>query len=392
MSRYVLLSWNGGGNEPPAIGLAQALKNGGHDVTFAGYENQRDRFTARGFRFVLLEHSSAQWQDVPPERLFAMKMQTAIASLAHLDDVPQLISREQYDVLVVDCMMFGALAAAESIRVPTVVLVHSPPGAVFPPGGQFESLLLGPVNQARAKAGQPAIKNIWDAWVPFPALCTTIPQLDPLASQTPESFFYLGPIFEQVPPSGWKSPWTHGDGRPLVLVSFSTNPNWNQNSRIERTLKALAHYDCRVVVTAGLADLAEIPVPANTVVVRHIPHAEILPDVAVTVTHAGHGTVAASLMHGVPLLCLPNAVADQPILAAQIEALGAGRALDGDNAIPAEIETAIGQLLNDPCYAANARSLANAIAHAPGTRAAVSYLERLTKTAPGGIPPMLPSP
>ena len=56
-----------------------------------------------------------------------------------------------------------------------------------------------------------------------------------------------------------------------------------------------------------------LEVPENAVVVRHVPHGEVPPGAAATVTHGGHGTVAASLAHGVPLVCLPvPRIADQP--------------------------------------------------------------------------------
>lgn len=382
MAGYLILSWNGAGNQPPAVGIAQALKKRGHKVTFAGYENQRRYFTARGFRFVLLERSSAAWRDEPPERMFAVKLRTAWASSEHLDDIPRLISRERCDILLVDCLMFGALAAAEKVRVPTFVLVHSAPGALMPPKGQFEGLLCGAVNALRIEAGLPALANLWDAWGRFPALCNSIRELDPLASQAPESVLYLGPILEQTPPSGWTSLWQPEDTRPLVLVSFSTGPYWDQSSRVQRTLQALARHHCRTLVTARCVEIAPAAVPANATIVGRIPHDEILPDAAVTVTHAGHGTVTASLRHGVPLLCLPNPVADQPILAAQVEALGAGRALNGDDATPAEISAAMEQLLTDRSYTANARLLAGAISAAPGMPAAVEQLERRAKTTP----------
>jgi UDP:flavonoid glycosyltransferase YjiC (YdhE family) len=93
-------------------------------------------------------------------------------------------------------------------------------------------------------------------------------------------------------------------------------------------------------------------VPGNAVIVRRVPHDLILSQAAATVTHAGHGTILASLKHGVPLLCLPNPAADQPILAAQVQDFGCGLSLDGDNATSSEITGAIDRLISDPSYAA----------------------------------------
>lgn len=41
MARYLFLTWDGAGNQPPAVGVAQALRERGHNVVFAGYESQR---------------------------------------------------------------------------------------------------------------------------------------------------------------------------------------------------------------------------------------------------------------------------------------------------------------------------------------------------------------
>lgn len=377
MARVALLTWDGAGNQPPAVGVAQALTDRGHDVVLAGYAGQRDYFRVRGLRFVELRHASTAWRDVPPSGMFEVKLHTAWAAAEHLRDVPALLADLRPDVLIVDCLMFGALAALETAGVPTLVLVHSAPGALLPPGGPFEARLLSNVNRVRAQAQRPALAELWAAWMPFPTFCTSIRELDPLAAEVPPSFDYAGPIFERVALDGWLSPWPPGDERPLVLMSFSTGPYWDQRSRIERTLSALAERPYRVLVTSAKTDVSGITVPSNAVLMTELPHAHVLPQAALTVTHAGHGTVAASLLHGVPLVCLPNPAADQPALAARVQALGAGRALDGETASAAQIAAAVGEVLADTSYASRARSLGRAIAVAPGPAAVVDRLERL---------------
>jgi UDP:flavonoid glycosyltransferase YjiC (YdhE family) len=377
MSRFLFLTWNGAGNQVPAVAIAQALKKRGHEVTFAGYENQRSYFSERGLHFVPLGRSSAAWRDEPPERMFAVKLQTVWASSDHLVDLPQLITEERPDAVVVDCLMFGALAAAEKAHLPIVALVHSAPGALMPPNGRFESQVLGSVNGLRLQSGLPAVGCLWEAWARFPAFSNSIRQLDPMASEAPESFAYLGPMTEERPLSHWESPWSANDRRPLVLASFSTGPYWDQSSRILRTVDAVRGGDWRALVTVSSTKFEQPSVPNNVVMVRHVPHEQVLPHVAVTVSHAGHGTVAASLKHGVPLLCLPNLAADQPILAAQVQELGCGLSLDGDNATPSEIREAIDRLISVPSYAANAQKLADGIRTSLGVSAAVSRLENL---------------
>lgn len=377
MQRFLFLTWNGAGNQPPAVAIAQVLKKRGHEITFAGYENQRGYFAERSFRFVALGRSSAAWRDEPPERMFAVKLQTAWSSSDHFFDLPRLISEEKSDAVVIDCLMFGALAAAERERIPVATLIHSAPGALMPPRGRFESRILGSVNSLRARAGLPEVGSLWEAWGRYPSLSNSIRQLDPLAEQAPAAFSYLGPMAEELPHSGWEAPWATSDHRPLILVSFSTGPYWDQTSRILRTLDAIRGRNIRALVTAGSIEIGPEIMPDNAVIVGRVPHDEILPQVTVTVTHAGHGTVTASLKHGVPLLCLPNLAGDQPILASQVQNIGCGLSLDGDGATSREIGEAMDRVIEEQSFAAQARSLASAISQAPGAAAAANKLEQL---------------
>ncbi len=84
------------------------------------------------------------------------------------------------------------------------------------------------------------------------------------------------------------------------------------------------------------------------------------------------------MAHGVPLVCLPNPrISDQIPLAARVEALGAGRALDGEAATALEIGAAVDEMISDQAYAAAARQLASTIAARPGATLAASRLEHL---------------
>jgi UDP:flavonoid glycosyltransferase YjiC (YdhE family) len=111
--------------------------------------------------------------------------------------------------------------------------------------------------------------------------------------------------------------------------------------------------------------------------------------VRVVVTHGGHGTVTAALACGVPLVCLPNRTSDQPALAAQLAALGAGVALDGDATTPEDIRAAVATVLSDASYATAARRLAAMISDAQSAAASVSMLERVTGPGPAGVVPPL---
>ena len=378
MTRFAFVTWDGGGNVPPAAGIAQGLVARGHDVVFIGYEVQRPRFEGRRLPFVALRRTGGFdiYAIGDAGQRIAGLTANVWASPDHLDDVPEALAATSSDVLVVDFSMQGALASAIRSATPTAVLAHSAiAGLVPPPESPVGAARLGATNRLREAARLPQLARLNDAWAAYTTLVTTIPALDPAAERADESIHYLGPIFEELPDDGWESPWPAGDHRPLVLVSFSTTGLWDQSSRIRNTLEALAGEPVRVLVSASQSmDLG--PIPENAAIRPFVSHHRVLGGAAITVTHAGHGTVAASLAHGVPILALPNQAADQPFLAARVEELGAGLALEGDSG-PSAIRVAVREVTTEPSYAAAAAKLAIAIHAAPGVGGAVAELERL---------------
>ena len=382
MTRFAFVTWDGGGNVPPAVGIAQELASRGHDIVFLGYEVQRERFEAKELTFNALRQSGPfdMYRAHQPAERIAGLMDNVWACPQHLDDIPDAVAGSSADVLVIDFMMQGALASAPHLSVPVAVLAHSSiAGLIPPPESPMGGARLAATNHLRECAGLDALTRLPEAWIGYLTLVTTIPELDPASAGADSLVRYVGPVFERFPAQVWDSPWETDDDRPMVLVSFTTTRLWDQSGRTRNTLEALAGEPLRVLVSAAQPwDFG--PVPANAAIRQFVPHAVVLPSVAVTVTHAGHGTVAASLAHGVPLVALPNPVADQPFLAATIQQLGAGRALDGESG-PEAIRRAVQEVLRRPSYAAAAGNLALTIQAAPGAAGAADELEQLAVTS-----------
>jgi len=126
----------------------------------------------------------------------------------------------------------------------------------------------------------------------------------------------------------------------LVYVTFGTV--WNEvDAGFHAAVQAAASLADEVLVTVGpTGDPASLgTVPANVVVERYVPQAEVLPRSAAVVCHGGSGTVLASLAHGVPLVSLPRG-ADQFANAANLERVGAGVTVSGSDAadVPAQAQ------------------------------------------------------
>ena len=316
MSKIVFFTWPGGGNQPPAIGLAQQLRRRGHETIIAGYADQATRFEALDLEFATLTRSGAAWQAFDPANLMPLLVDRIWACPHHVPDTAEILDRCQPDLVVVDCLMAAALAAMETSPIPTLVLVHSSPGALAPPGGPIDGLVIDNLNRIRSTLDLRRVDSYWQAWQQHRVICASIPELDPVGTDALDPITWIGPVFEDLTPTEW----TFGDhtDTPLVLVSFSSGAAWDQTSRIQRTIDGLATADLRVVVTTGAVDPTHLHVPSKSITaVPHIPHNAVLPHAAAVVTHAGHGTLTAALAHGLPIVAIPNLAADQPALAEQ---------------------------------------------------------------------------
>ena len=118
---------------------------------------------------------------------------------------------------------------------------------------------------------------------------------------------------------------------------------------LRRVAQAIGRLPVRGILTTGRAvDPNQIPAPENVEVLQVAPHRRLLADVAVVVTHAGHGTVLKTLAAGVPMVCMPMG-RDQKDNTVRVLRLGAGIRIS-ESSTPDQIAAAISNILNDARY------------------------------------------
>jgi len=134
--------------------------------------------------------------------------------------------------------------------------------------------------------------------------------------------------------------------------------------------------DVRAIVTTGPAvDPATLPSTANVVICRSAPHSHLLPEAALMVTHAGHGTVIRSLAAGVPLLCLPMG-RDQNDNAARVVARGVGLRLK-PTASEIQIREAVRRIIASPQFREKAQALGRTVTEDAQNSPAIDILEHV---------------
>lgn len=182
---------------------------------------------------------------------------------------------------------------------------------------------------------------------------------------------------------------------PLVYVTFgSVAAGLALFPGFYRTVvEALSDAPVRVLMTLGEAGEPEAldPLPENLHVERWWPQRDVMPHVAAVVGHGGFGTTLLALAAGVPQVVVPLFSFDQFENADRVAAVGAGVALQDDEATnrPAgavfqhgpdavdRLADAVLHVITDASMRDVARDLATEIAALPPSTDCVAALQEL---------------
>ncbi len=174
MADILFVTWDGGGNLPPALAIAREMQARGHTVRFLGHPTQGDRLSAAGFEVEENKHArefSAHEQHSP------FSMMAAFGDRGMGRDLLAAVETRPVDLVVIDCLMFGALDAAHRAGLRYVVLEHLyddyyEHGCLRGPLGLSLSLRRLRPREALAAAAA--------------RIVTTIPELDQPHTQSPD--------------------------------------------------------------------------------------------------------------------------------------------------------------------------------------------------------------
>jgi MGT family glycosyltransferase len=155
-------------------------------------------------------------------------------------------------------------------------------------------------------------------------------------------------------------------GPPWIYVSLGTI--FNQQAAFYRTcFAALGGSRFRVLLASGdKIDRAELgPLPENFIVRPRVPQLEVLPRVALFITHGGMNSVNEALYHGVPLLVVPQH-GDQHLVAGRVAELGAGLQLAMAEVSPERLRQSVDRLLAESSFRAAALRVSASLREAGG--------------------------
>jgi UDP:flavonoid glycosyltransferase YjiC (YdhE family) len=396
--RLFLGAFGDPGHAFPMMALGARLAARGHEVVLETWRRWRDDVEANGMRFV-----AAPEYPVFPTRERPLKPYEAVV-LATADTRPT-VARLSAHAVVHDILTLAPAMAAELEGIPAATLVPHlyPPGAPgLPPyalgariprtafGARFWDALdsvaqaglrrgRSELNETRCKLGLPPVQRLHGGLSESLCIVATFPQLE-YPRQWPASVRVVGPLMWE-PSAGAVEPPSGDD--PLVLVATSTAQD-PHHRMLRAALAGLANEPVRVLGTWNRRLPAEpIPVPANARLVEWLSYAQTMPDCALVISHAGHGTLVRALACGCPVVCVP-AAGDMAENAARADWAGVGVRLPWRLLSPLTLRLAVRRALGERSHAERAHDLAAWAAANDGVSQAADLVEELARSGGGG--------
>lgn len=137
-------------------------------------------------------------------------------------------------------------------------------------------------------------------------------------------------------------------------------------------------------MVAAPRELLPAALPAGTVAVDRAPVLELMArgQLDAVLCHGGMNTVGEALMHGIPLVAAPIRH-DQPFVAAQLAAAGAGVRVPFPRVTPAALAAALGTVLDGTAHREAAVRVGAALRAGGGAARAADHLEALAAAVGG---------
>jgi UDP:flavonoid glycosyltransferase YjiC (YdhE family) len=379
------------GHAFPMLALGAELTERGHEVTFETWSRWREHVVAAGMRFV-----PAPEYPVFPTR--ERPLQPYEAVVMAVSETRSAVADARPDVVVHDILTLAPALAAEleGVAVATLIPHVYPVGAPGQPpyalGARTPRTGIGrtlwrafdrPVrsglargrdelNDARRQVGLGPVKRFHGGLSQRLCMVGTLPQLE-YPRAWPEHVHVVGPLMWEPPFEDVTPP--PGDA-PLVLVAPSTAQD-PEHRLLRAALAGLGSEPVRVLATWNRRPLpGPAAIAANTRLVEWISYARTMPESALVICHAGHGTLARALSSSCRVLAVPH-VGDMAENAARVDWSGAGVRLPWRLLSPRSLRLAVRRALGDPALGTRAAQLGAWAAVNPGAARAADLVEQL---------------
>jgi UDP:flavonoid glycosyltransferase YjiC (YdhE family) len=376
MSRYLFVVPPLTGHINPTVAVGGELRRRGHEVAWVGHPGTLRALLPDGSRVFpalddvleqAIQAARQRWLELKGIAVLKFLWEEFLIPLGHamIPGVREAVGAFAPDLLIADQQALAGPVVARETGIPWVTSASTPAELVRPlrTMPKVEDWIRC---QLQGLSGSDEDIRFSDRLV----LAFTSRELVG-AEEFPAHYVFTGPALGHRPERA-DFPWTWlADGQQRVLVSLGTLNGAAGQRFFGEVVEAVAEMKVQVVM---VAPPDAVHAPANVLVAERVPQLALMNHVDAVISHGGHNTVCEALAHGLPLVVTPIRD-DQPIIAQQVVAAGAGVRLKYTRVRAGEIRAALDSVLHTPDYAANARRVQESFRAAGGASAAADHLE-----------------
>ena len=385
MGRYLFVVPPLVGHINPTLAVAEQLARRGHEVAWAGHDHALRSLLVPGSRVFRasndrldadLARLRTDWQELKGVVALKFFWQEFVLPLgrAMLPGVEHAIAEFRPDVVISDQQALAGPVAALRAGLPWVTSATTSAELArslrdLPKVEEWIRQLQAEFQQESGLCGTPVDLRFSERLV----LCFTTTELVGPDMSFPGHYVFTGPAMT-ARPAAPGFPWERLDpDRQSILVSLGSLNAESGKRFFGIATEALA--DVAQLIMVAPPGTVEDP-PEGAIVAEWVPQLELLPHVDAVVSHAGHNTVVEALAHGLPQVVAPIRD-DQPVVAQQIEASGAGIRVRFSRLRAPELRHAVTTVLDEPSYRQSAERIRQSFARAGGAVTAADHLETL---------------
>lgn len=371
------------GDVLPFVALGRHLRKRGHEVVLLANEHFQGMVEGSGVPFAAV--GSKAWYsatiDDPdlwhPRRGPRIVVQRMVSQTSELFHAVMQHVRPRESVLLCSPGATGSVIVQEKMSLPMAMLflqpimffgVHGPwvtpamkrldwipiwsrRGIVSLSGPLvMDRIVLGPVNEIRARNGLSAVHSWTWAWRGkpsleiglFPEWFAPYPRDSPERARLTGFVFYSGEEVQKTPKE--LTDFLEAGAPPLVVTAGTANKQARELFRA--AVEAAQRIGRRAVLLTPFREQIPAELPDTVVQIDYAPLSDFLPRTAAIVHHGGVGTVAQALAAGIPQLITPYGL-DQPANAMRVSELGAGDYLPMKRADERGLSEKLASLLED---------------------------------------------
>ena len=379
MSRFLFVVPPLTGHVNPTVSVARVLQARGHDVAWAAHPGTVKKLLPDGARiFAMPEVANPGHVESVVDRAKAVRGAAALKLLwedfliplarSMLPALDVAVTEFSPSVMICDQQAVAGGLVARRRNVPWATFATTSAGVVDPLAGlpQVKAWFDALIASLETDCGLPHHGEMSPQLVVAFTTDAMVGSLD----RFPSHYRFVGPSISDRPEST-PFPWERLANSRRLLISMGTVNALASGRFYATAVEALRDEPEQMIIAAP-----DLEAPPAAIAQSYVPQLALLPKLDAVICHGGHNTTCEALANGLPLVIAPIKD-DQPIVADQVVAAGAGIRVKFGRVQAPELRAAVRRILDEPSFREAARRIQVSFAAAGGAAAAATHVEAL---------------